>query len=183
MAKTKGAMFSLEASGAFAQTIVYDKRGHARLYKIPHNPKTEAQGNQRQRMINAQRAIARIGSAGPENAELAFLTAYRQSTPDTYRWRAYLMGEMTKEDIWTASATAWGALDSTAKTAWNTHATGMGIIPRSISYASEDTPSAGQALWHLAQAINASGTAKNVPGSAPPSAINAEWWADVLAGS
>jgi hypothetical protein len=47
MAKVTGALFSLEASGKFANALVFDRRGYVRSYKRPTNLQTAAQGNVR----------------------------------------------------------------------------------------------------------------------------------------
>ena len=50
MAKVKGPLFSLEASGTLAKTVVYSKwkgRQYTRKHTIPENPQTEKQVNVR----------------------------------------------------------------------------------------------------------------------------------------
>ncbi|MBK8255639.1 MAG: hypothetical protein IPK82_23615 [Polyangiaceae bacterium] len=106
MAKTTGALFSIEASGQFAKTITYDKRGFARVYKIPANPKTSGQGDQRQRMVNIQRAIGRVGSDTMANVETIWLSAYKAKVPQSYRWQSFMLGEAVQEENYSASATA-----------------------------------------------------------------------------
>jgi hypothetical protein len=53
MAKTKGPLFSLDASGTIAKTIVYSRwkgRSYVRRHQIPYNPNTEKQINVRKAM-------------------------------------------------------------------------------------------------------------------------------------
>lgn len=53
MAKTKGPLFSLDASGSVADTIVFSRwkgRSYVRRHQIPHNPKTTKQVNVRKAM-------------------------------------------------------------------------------------------------------------------------------------
>jgi hypothetical protein len=53
MAKTKGPLFSLDASGSVAETIVYSKwkgRNYVRRHTIPQNPQTVKQVNVRTAM-------------------------------------------------------------------------------------------------------------------------------------
>ncbi len=53
MAKTKGPLFSLEASGSVAKTIVYSQwkgRNYVRQHTIPLNPQSPAQVNVRAAM-------------------------------------------------------------------------------------------------------------------------------------
>ena len=47
MAKVTGALFSLEASGKFANALVFDRRGYVRKHQTPTNPQTAGQGNVR----------------------------------------------------------------------------------------------------------------------------------------
>ncbi len=47
MARVTGGLFSLEASGKFANALVFDRRGYVRGYKRPTNPQTAPQGNVR----------------------------------------------------------------------------------------------------------------------------------------
>jgi hypothetical protein len=184
MAKTTGALFSMEASGAFGETIVYDKRGYARIYKIPSNPKTEAQGNQRQRMINIQRAISRIGSSSQTQVATNFLAAYKASVPDPYRWRAYLQGVGTQEEVYTASRAAWDALGMLAKDAWNSEAIANGYTVRSIDYAGENAPTAGENMFHLARLLYVNNGSRMTSGPAsPPGEANHDAWGDFLAGN
>ena len=53
MARTKGPLFSLDASGSIAKTIVYSKwkgRNYVRRHTIPYNPQTALQINVRKAM-------------------------------------------------------------------------------------------------------------------------------------
>lgn len=56
MAKTIGPLFSIDASGSIADTIVYAKwkgRNYARMYAIPQNPQTVNQMIQRNKFAAA----------------------------------------------------------------------------------------------------------------------------------
>lgn len=184
MAKTTGALFSIEASGQFAKTIVFDKRGLARVYKIPANPKTTAQGDQRQRMANIQRAIGAVGTLSAVNVGFAFLTGYKSKIPQSYRWQSQLLGDATKAADYAASVTAWAALDSTAKGNWNTAATTAGITAVAIDYAAETAPTNGQSLFHLSRAIWFSGSLDldTAPATTIPGASNSAQWAECVTG-
>lgn len=53
MARTKGPLFSLDASGTIAETIVYSRwkgRSYVRRHQIPYNPQTTKQVNVRKAM-------------------------------------------------------------------------------------------------------------------------------------
>jgi len=58
MARVRGGLFSIEASGQFAQSLVFDKRGYVREYKVPSNPNqlldlVAAQADQRFGLVGA----------------------------------------------------------------------------------------------------------------------------------
>ena len=184
MAKTTGALFSIEASGQFAKTIVFDKRGIARVYKIPANPQTPAQGNQRQRMANVQRAIGRIGYIDLPAVGQSWLDSYKSKIPQAYRWQATLLGEATKGVDYTASDTAWDALGGSPQALWNTAATTAGITATEIDYAAETAQTNGEAMFHLARAVFYTGTlqAGYAGTTAIPGAANATQWAENLFG-
>jgi hypothetical protein len=88
MAKTKGPLMSLEASGKFAGTIVFDKRGYARILKVPANPQTVGQMATRNMLADIQ-------------AELKALGAVARAAVKTdlgYHWNALIIGELMKND-------------------------------------------------------------------------------------
>jgi hypothetical protein len=109
MAKLLMPLMSGSASGQFAHSIVYDKRGYARKYVIPTNPKTTAQGDVRIILASIQEIIKHLN------------TATRQSLRAThgYRWNSVLIGLVIGKDqtAWSATHTTWDAAQPADRTA------------------------------------------------------------------
>ncbi len=82
MAKVTGPLMSIEASGQFAKSITFDKRGFARGYTIPSNPRTNLQQATRLAMKAAQTIAKHLGPAAREKLRQAY----------GYRWNAELLG-------------------------------------------------------------------------------------------
>lgn len=74
---------SIEASGQFAESIVFDKRGFAREYTIPSNPRTNLQQATRLAMKAAQSAAKHLNTT----ARTALTSKLG------YRWNAGLLAE------------------------------------------------------------------------------------------
>lgn len=83
MAKVTGPLMSIEASGQFAESIVFDKRGFARGYTIPSNPRTDLQQATRLAMKAAQTAAKHLNAT--KRTRLQELLGYR--------WNAALLSE------------------------------------------------------------------------------------------
>lgn len=83
MAKVTGPLMSIEASGQFAESIVFDKRGFARGYTVPSNPRTSSQQETRLAMKAAQTAAKHLNAAARTTLEGLL----------GYRWNAALLSE------------------------------------------------------------------------------------------
>lgn len=83
MAKVTGPLMSIEASGQFAKSITFDKRGFARGYTIPSNPRTNSQQKTRLAMKAAQTAAKHLNAT--TRTTLQGLLGYR--------WNASLLSE------------------------------------------------------------------------------------------
>ncbi len=171
MAKVVGGLFSVEASGKFANALVFDRRGYVRGYTRPTNPQTEAQGNVRQVMLAAQRAIGLAGDA--TKAEI------KEAAPD-YRWNSYLIQQMIGKGsvAWDASLAAFNALDPADQGVWTSEAEALGMTEISIPYAGDSPISAGTAFFALARTLFDLGV--YVVNGAPDGA-NAVAWATSVA--
>lgn len=102
MAKVTGPLMSIEASGQFAKSITFDKRGFARGYTIPTNPRTENQQATRLAMKAAQTAAKHLNETARATLSAAL----------GYRWNANLLAEALGLELanWTASLAAYTAL-------------------------------------------------------------------------
>lgn len=107
MAKVTGPLMSIEASGQFAQSIVFDKRGFARGYTIPSNPRTTLQQETRLAMKAAQTAARHLNATARTTLEGIL----------GYRWNAALLGETLGTNLsnYTASALAYDSLTEQEK--------------------------------------------------------------------
>lgn len=83
MAKVTGPLMSIEASGQFAQSIVFDRRGFARGYTTPSNPRTNLQQQTRLAMKAAQTAAKHLNATA--RTTLQGISGYR--------WNAALLSE------------------------------------------------------------------------------------------
>src|ERR1043165_9281127 len=104
MAKVKGPLMSMEASGTVGDTITFDKRGFVRQRVIPTNPQSDSQGNTRQKLLAVQKALRFIGAA--------VIAAVKTIAPTSYRWNSYMLQQTlgsSNADI-DASLTAFAAL-------------------------------------------------------------------------
>jgi hypothetical protein len=169
MALTKGALFSLEASGQFGKSIVFDRRGRARQYTIPANPKSGGQGDARQILAAVQAALK---IAGPTT-----IAAMKSVAPTGYLWNS----NMVKQAVGTGAAnyddahTAFGLLSGGQQTAWNNAFTAVNVPD--IDYSTMPTPSAGEAAFIVCSALFASGAVTS-PGT--PSGTNEGTWHTAL---
>lgn len=169
MAKVKGPLMSLEASGTVGGTITFDKRGFVRQRVIPANPQSEAQGNVRQMLLGTQRALSLLGAA--------VIAAVKTIAPTSYRWNAYLLQQVLGpgNSEFEAARTAFNALGASDRANWNARATALGISEQTIPYATDAPVSPGLALFAISRALFRLGL--NVV-AGTPAAANYDAWGD-----
>ncbi len=169
MAKATGPLMSMSASGTIGNTITFDKRGFVRQRVIPSNPKSDSQGNVRQKLLSVQKALTFLGAT--------VIAAVKTLAPVAYRWNSYLLSQVigAASSEFDASATAFAALTSTERGHWETAATAAGLTEQTIAYASDDPISPGLALFAVSRALFRLGL--NVAGGAPAAGNYAEWGA------
>lgn len=129
MAKVKGALFSMDASGAYAGALVFTKwkgRQVVRQLVTPSNPRSSGQETARNR-VRVTGAIQKwvnattLKQSGQTQTDKQRIMA---ATPGGYAWNGYLneviigAGGIT----YAAAVTAWNALQAAEKTAWTTAA-------------------------------------------------------------
>jgi hypothetical protein len=167
MAKVKGGLFSMEASGTVGDTITFDKRGFVRTRVIPANPKSDAQGNVRQRLLAVQKALRHVGAL--------VVAAIKTLAPTSYRWNAYIVSQIIGASgvEFAASLTAFAALSSDDKTAWETKATALGISTQGLDYASDPNITPGQVLFAIARTLYRLGL--NVSAGTPIGTNSTAW--------
>lgn len=110
---------SIEASGQFAQSIVFDKRGFARGYTTPSNPRTSSQQATRLAMKAAQTAAKHLNAT--KRTRLQELLGYR--------WNASLLSETLGASLtnWEAAVEGYEDLTSEEKASLTALETTLGI--------------------------------------------------------
>ena len=119
MAKTKGALFSLEASGNLANSIVYDKRGRVRVHKVPANPQSVAQTAVRDRFGDIQRELKELGLIVRAQVKIDLGST----------WNSIIIGDLMANDNaqYDVYAAEWAAFIAGDQTDWETNDPGVGI--------------------------------------------------------
>ena len=173
MAKVVGGLFSVEASGKFANAIIFDRRGYVRTYKRPTNPQTAAQGDVRQVLLATQRAIPVTGSITR--------THVKTLAPVEYRWNAFLVQQVIGKGKvpWNVSLAAFDALPQAEQDEWTAEAAALGIVESHIPYAGNPPISAGAALYILARTLHGLGI--YVDTGAPDGSNAAAWAGNIIA--
>lgn len=126
MAKVKGALFSMDASGKFGDALVFTKwkgRQVCRQLVTPSNPQTANQVEVR----NAQRVAAKcqhFANATTLKGESRLVTdkeAIKAITPSGFAWNGYFVQQIIGAGMVTydAAVAAYTALTSPQKTAWD----------------------------------------------------------------
>ena len=184
MAKVIGGLFSLEASGTFAKSLTFDKRGIVRQYKVPRNAQTASQGNQRQKMAAMVKVLGIIASIDPTNS---WVMHQAEATAEvSYRWRSYLLGLTTRAASFASAGAAFDAMDAAGQAAWDGEATSYGISVTEIDYASDGPISPGKALFVLAHVIFNTAAFRDLVFEAllmTPDGTNATDWVDPIVGN
>lgn len=84
MAKVINPLLSMSASGQFAHSMTFDKRGYVREYVIPANPQTANQMAVRNTLGDLQRELKLMGSTLRAEVKSGF----------GYRWNSVIIGEL-----------------------------------------------------------------------------------------
>ncbi|HEX8495483.1 MAG TPA: hypothetical protein VF658_21910 [Pyrinomonadaceae bacterium] len=147
MPHVKGPLFSMEASGTLGGTITFDKRGFVRQRVIPANPQTPAQGNQRQVLLAAQKALTRLNATA--------IAAVRAIAPTSYRWNSFLLQQVIGpgSSEFEASRAAYAAMGAEPREGWEDQAVAMGLTAQSLPYASDFAITPGLALFAVSRAL------------------------------
>lgn len=179
MAKVSGPLMSMDASGKFANTLVFSKwkgRPTVRQLVTPANPQSANQQTAR----NAMRVLAvgqswanftaqiRTGELLTDKAELINLA------PPGQAWNGYLVksGIGVGAVAYLAAAAAYAALAPAEKTAWNTAA--GALIPAILPVAQigpggvpAASMTAGEAFFHYSYALYIAGAQDTAPSAVP----------------
>ena len=176
MAKVTGPLFSMSASGRL-ESLVYDRRGFVRKFVPPANPETSAQGNARQRLLAAQRAVSKAGPTMREELRAKFA---EMGLPG-YRWNAYLIQATIgyNAEAWSDSVSAFDAMLQGDRDNWDGRAATLGLYTVEVNYASDSPISAGLAMFAVRRALYGLGFGDTV---GEPASGNYEEWSNILGG-
>lgn len=154
MAKVISPLFSFEASGKIADSMVFftwKGRNVVRKWTIPTNPMSSDQGDIRLKLLACAKGLK------PAVLTANFVTGTKDLTPAGQIWNAFLI--KTIMDQYIKGTTAYAALQSaytrsTCVSQWDDCATELGMINEWITYAAIATIAHGQQLFQMAKAGN-----------------------------
>lgn len=179
MAKVSGPLFSVDASGGYAGTVVFAKwkgRNYARQLVIPANPRSAGQEQARndvrtagsaQKFANANTQV-RAGLTLNDKLEIMAVT------PSGYAWNGFLVDSIIgagRVNI-AASEVLWTALTAPQKTAWNDAATALtaplfGVAQTVAGGGAGVAKTNGNVFFNYTYGLYAMGLVV-VPGAVPP---------------
>lgn len=112
MAKVTNPLLSMVASGQIGKSIVFDKRGRARVYVIPANPQTVDQQAVRNTLGDLQRGLKLIGAVLRAELRTGFGS----------QWNSMIIGELMANDnaVLDAYVAEFGAFIAGDQTDWAT---------------------------------------------------------------
>jgi len=179
MAKVKGPLMSMEASGAYGSTLVFGRRKGANVVRqlvIPANPQAQGQEDARnivrvggvlQRWVSNTALVA----DGETLTDKARITAI---TPAEQTWNSYLVQMITGKGalVYAAARAAFAALQSAEQDAWDAAAAALSPVIGSVNQTTEGgastTAITGGEAWFIYQyGLSGAGLA-SVPGATPP---------------
>ena len=171
MPKVVSPLMSMDASGTLNKTLVYSTGGGVRIWTKPSNPKTQGQGDARQKFAAVQAAMKLAGATA--------IAAIKAVAPIPAQWNSYMVGACIGANaaVFDAYLAAFKALDAGDQAAWD--ATFAAIIVPEVTYALMDLPSKGGAAWVVCQALFTNGAITS-PGT-PATANSAAWLAALSA--
>jgi len=172
MSKATAPLFSLQASGAFAKTLVFDRRGYVRQYVIPANPKTSAQANIRTPFAGIAAVVKAVGNT----AKADIKAALEAQGKTTYRWNAEIIKAALENDYWNQKAAIFNGYDSSYQSAWAQSAQNTGINPSAVPYGTAPDFYPGLAAFVVASALHE----KLGIGPGAPSASNYTDWTSYI---
>lgn len=158
MAKVSGPLLSMSASGKIGDSMVFFALGHCdqavvRQWLKPSNPKSEAQGDVRLKLIAAGKLIATIEDGSTLQTQIA------AATPAGKIWNAYFVETVVGPAAATinASLIAWDTAANSAD--WTSNASSLGIADQDVTYASIAPITKGEILFLGGRAAYALGLA------------------------
>ena len=179
MAKVKGPLMSMEASGKFGGALVFGTwkgRPTVRQLVTPTNPQTQGQedARNRTRVTGALQNWANMTTQKASGKAKTDKELIAMQTPGGQAWNGYLTKTLIGKGglTFTAAKTAYTALTAPQKTAWNTAAAALhpviGQVNQTTAGGATTTPlDAGEAWFIYQYGLSLLGLAAT-PGATPP---------------
>ncbi len=168
MAKIRGALFSMDASGSFGE-IIFDRRGYAYFKPKREDAQSPGQGNYRLAIALVQKCVKVCGQATRQQL--------RAMADDPGHWSSYLARHMIGPQRITLLNTLARYTDPAVdQAAWETAAESLGMREVFIPYAQHGPITPGAQLFVLASTLFSLGL---YAGLGQPNG-NAEVWKDSI---
>lgn len=179
MAKVTGPLMSMDASGKFADSMVFGKwkgRNVVRQYTKPSNPQTSLQTDTRNalRVLAAGQTFAGstlLKRSGETTTDLVELKA---TAPAGQAWNGWLVKSGIGAGLvnYHAAETAYAALTAPQKAAWDTAAAALtpaipAVAQKAAGGASATAMPAGQVFYHYIYGLKIAGVAAAPTGTPP----------------
>lgn len=180
MAKVTGPLMSMDASGAFAGTLVFTRwkgRPVVRQLVIPSNPRSTDQAIQRNilRVTAAAQRWANVSTSigpGRTKKDKEVLIDY---APAGFAWNGNFVKTMVGlgSVAYNAATAAFATLGASDKTAWDTAAAALtpaitSVVQRNAFTNEIGTPISAGNVWFVYQYALFLLTIRTVPGATPP---------------
>ena len=178
MAKVSGPLMSMNASGAFAGTLVFANRKGQNVVRnlvIPANPMSTDQVTARNivRVCGAAQKFANVSTLKGDSRASTDKALLIAAAPNGQTWNSTLVKGMTGAQalVYDAATTLWGTL-AADHAAWEAAAGGLTpVFPEVAQYLANnvaDTPmTAGEAFFHYQYGLYSLGIAA-IPTGVPP---------------
>lgn len=170
MAKIKGPLFSMNATGSFGD-IVFDRRGYAYLKPERRDAQTPAQGDTRQAMTVAQKCAHLCGEATRQQL--------KAKADDPAYWSAFLASKLLgpQRSRFSAALADYTTSPEVDQAGWEAAAASMGLEAVNIPYAHQAVISPGAQLFTLASTLFGLGVYTNL---GQPNGNAAAWKSSII---
>ena len=179
MAKVSGPLFSVDASGGYAGTVVFAKwkgRNYARQLVIPANPRSSGQEQARNdvRTTGSAQKFANANTQVRAGLTVKDKLAIIAVTPSGYAWNGFLVDNIIGPGRvnMAASDALWTALTAPQKSAWGTAAAALtsplfGVAQPVAGGGAGVAKTNGNVFFNYTYGLYAMGLVV-VPGAVPP---------------
>lgn len=161
MARVVLPLLGVEARGKIGNALVYMPIPHAthgltsvRVWTVPKNPKTGAQGDVRLKMKAVGHGISamyRLPITSP-TVFAPIITAIKAVTPATQIWNAFFVKTLCGDAFATLNASRTAYASPAFTITWESSASSLGILDQDVTYATIDPITAGEILFLHARA-------------------------------